>query len=88
MSRLESFSYSKAVNLLQEGTPIRKCFKRIKFNLRKKERFISPGDISYSTFTLIPSEWEVNSGAYMHWMVVMPAEKSPLRLTLSGYSKT
>ena len=29
------------------------------------------------TFTLIPSEWAVNSGAYMHCMVVTPLEKSP-----------
>ena len=29
------------------------------------------------TFTLIPSECAVNSGAYMHCMVVTPLEKSP-----------
>jgi hypothetical protein len=44
--------------------------------------------MNHSTFTLIPSEWLANSGAYMHWMVVKPLEKSPFSETLSGYSKT
>jgi hypothetical protein len=42
----------------------------------------------YSTFTLIPSEWLENSGAYIHWMVVMPLEKSPFCETRKGYSNT
>lgn len=42
----------------------------------------------YSTFTLMPSEWEVNSGAYIHWIVVIPFEKFPLWVTNMGYSKT
>ena len=31
-------------------------------------------EIYGSITTLIPSECDVNSGAYMHWMVVMPFE--------------
>ena len=42
----------------------------------------------YSTVTRIPSEWEVNSGAYMHWMVVMPLEKSPFWVANIVYSNT
>ena len=40
------------------------------------------------TSTRIPSEWELNSGAYMHWMEAMPLENSPAWLTRRGYSKT
>lgn len=42
----------------------------------------------YSTLTRTPSEWLENSGAYMHWSVVIPFEKSPRWLTTSGYSNT
>ena len=42
----------------------------------------------YFTSILIPSLWLVNSGAYIHWMVVIPLLKLPLCCTLSGYSKT
>ena len=42
----------------------------------------------YFTFTLTPSEWELNSGAYIHCIEVMPFEKSPVLVTLSEYSNT
>ena len=29
-------------------------------------------NVYFPTVTLVPSECEVNSGAYMHWMVVRP----------------
>ena len=44
--------------------------------------------IFYSTVTLIPSECALNSGAYRHWMDVIPLENSPFCVTFSGYSKT
>jgi len=33
--------------------------------------------IHHSTFTVIPSECELNSGAYMHCRVVIPLENTP-----------
>jgi hypothetical protein len=42
----------------------------------------------YSTTILTPSEWLANSGAYMHWMLVIPFEKVPLWVTFIGYSNT
>ena len=45
-------------------------------------------DYHYLTTTLTPSEWLANSGAYIHCIVVIPFEKSPLCVTLSGYSNT
>ena len=42
----------------------------------------------YSAFIRMPSLWAENSGAYMHWNVVMPFEKSPAWLTRRSYSNT
>ncbi len=42
----------------------------------------------YSTVTLIPSLCDVNSGAYIHCIVVMPLLKFPAWVTNIGYSKT
>jgi len=50
--------------------------------------FYNSGEVSYSTFTRTPSECALNSGAYIHWMVVMPLEKSPVWEARSVYSKT
>jgi len=44
--------------------------------------------IYYFTFTLMPSEWAVNSGAYIHCMDVIPFEKFPELFTLREYSNT
>lgn len=35
----------------------------------------------YSTFNMLPSVCETNSGAYMHWIVLMPLAYSPARET-------
>ena len=42
----------------------------------------------YSTFILIPSLCDENSGAYMHCILVMPLLKLPVCVTNSGYSNT
>ena len=34
------------------------------------------------------SEWLLNSGAYMHWIVAMPVWYAPLWTTRMAYSKT
>ena len=31
----------------------------------------------------MPSEWDENSGAYIHWMDVIPFEKFPLSFALA-----
>ena len=49
-------------------------------------RFVgSPG---YSTLTSKLSEWLLNSGAYMHWMLAKPVWYFPLSCTRTEYSKT
>ena len=42
----------------------------------------------YFTSRRIPWECEENSGAYMHWMLLIPLLKSPFWATRTGYSKT
>ncbi len=55
---------------------------------RRSEIFHRSGVRCYSTFTRTPFEWLVNSGAYMHCIVVMPLLISPRCDTTSGYSNT
>ncbi len=46
------------------------------------------GALYFPMVSRTPSECAANSGAYIHWMVVMPLEKSPLWAARSGYSNT
>jgi len=44
--------------------------------------------LPHSTFITRLSEWLLNSGAYMHWMLAKPVWYLPLSCTRTEYSKT
>ena len=43
---------------------------------------------SHSILTMFPSVCETNSGAYRHWIVLIPPAYSPVRDTYTAYSNT
>lgn len=89
---INSYLYVRIDLTFAEGEAIKNGLKMVETKpsptVQYETAWMSPRYSHLPTFTRTPCEWLVNSGAYMHCMLVMPLEKSPLWAARSGYSNT